>query len=206
MAVSPDWYPDWRGETVAVIAGGASAISAPVGPLRGRCRAVVVNNGFQLAGWADALYAADARWWDAYPAWRTFAGLKVTADRGAAAAHRLRLVKVLNGEDLGGNNLCWTPGVLGHGGHGGFQALNMAVQFGARRLLLIGFDLCGDHWHPSHPEPLRNPSARRLERWRGRLDAAAPAFAALGVDVVNCSPGSALTAYRQATIEEGMSA
>lgn len=204
MEIAPDWYPDWRGEIVAVVAGGASAAVAPLDTLRGRCRVILVNNGYQLAGWADVLYAADGAWWGVHPAARAFAGMKVTAHRGAAASHRLRFVEVLDGDKPGGHILSMTPGVLGHGGHSGFQAINLAVQFGGRRLLLIGFDFCGDHWHPQHEPPLRNAAPRRLERWRERLDEMAQAFAGLGVEMLNCSPGSALTAYRRASIEEAL--
>lgn len=200
----PAWYPDWSGAAAAVIASGASAAGVPIGRLRGAVRTIVVNNSWQLAPWAELLYAADGRWWDAYPAARDFAGLKVTAEPAAAQRHGLHRVTVLEGEQA--HRISTEPGVLGHGGHGGFQAINLAVQLGARTILLVGIDLQGEHWHGDHQPPLRNPKPGKLALWRDRLDAQAGRLAELGVEILVASPGSALTAYRRASLEEALAA
>jgi hypothetical protein len=81
------------------------------------------------------------------------------------------------------------------GGTSAFQALNLAVQFGASRILLAGVDFVGDHFHGPHPPALRNPSQAQFTKWRMAFDAAAPTLTAWGVEVLNLSPISALTAY-----------
>lgn len=89
-------------------------------------------------------------------------------------------------------------GIVGDGGNSGFQAINLAVQFGAARILLVGFDMrvdLGVHWHGRHGAGLGDPSEMNVSNWRRILDAAAPRFAELGVEVINCSPISALTGY-----------
>lgn len=99
------------------------------------------------------------------------------------------------------------PGVLGDAGNSGFQAVNLAVQLGARRLLLIGFDMrldLGIHWHGKHGRGLNNPTEANVAKWRRILDAAAPRLAALGVSVVNCSAVSALEAYPKMTLTEAL--
>jgi len=99
-------------------------------------------------------------------------------------------------------------GLLGAGGNSGFQAINLAVQTGAARIGLIGFDMslaAGVHWHGRHGGGLNNPRADVIAGWRYDLDAAAPKLAALGVEVVNLSAQSALTAYRHMTLEEALS-
>jgi len=96
------------------------------------------------------------------------------------------------------------PGEIGSGQNGGFQAINLAAQFGATGIALVGFDmqiLKKVHWHGNHPSPLRNPDRDRLVVWREKLDAKAPALAQRGIDVVCCSP-SALRAFPQMTIEQ----
>lgn len=90
------------------------------------------------------------------------------------------------------------PGTIGRGGNSGFQALNLALQFGARRIVMVGFDMSarhGVHWHGAHGKGLVNPAAANLARWRRVLDAQAPALAALGVRVIVAGQESALTAY-----------
>lgn len=98
-----------------------------------------------------------------------------------------------------------TPGVVGWGSNGGFQAINLALQFGAARILLCGFDCSlekGVHFHGSHPSPLNNPRQASVDRWRAILDAQAPFLAQAGVSVINCAPHSRLTAYpRQPLLE-----
>ncbi len=100
------------------------------------------------------------------------------------------------------------PGFIGDGRNSGFQAINLAVQFGAARIVLTGFDMWldrGIHWHGPHGRALNNPGAAQLAKWRRIVDAAAGDLAALGIDVINATPGSALTAYRFASLEEALS-
>lgn len=99
------------------------------------------------------------------------------------------------------------PGTIGWGGNSGFQALNLAVQWGAARVVLVGYDMTlahGTHWHGRHGAGLHNPTDRSIARWRAVLDGAAEQLAALGIDVVNTSAISALTRYRRASLEEAV--
>lgn len=97
------------------------------------------------------------------------------------------------------------PGQIGWGSNGGFQAINLAAQFGATRIVLIGFDMSlerGVHWHGSHPPGLNNPRQASVEKWRRELDGEAPNLEKRGIDVVIGSPHSRLTAFRRQPIEE----
>lgn len=97
------------------------------------------------------------------------------------------------------------PGIIGAGGNSGFQALNLAVQWGAARILLVGYDMTlahGIHWHGRHGAGLHNPTDRSVARWRRAFDAAADTLAALGVQVVNTSPISALRRYPKQSFQE----
>ncbi|WP_353474792.1 hypothetical protein PVT71_14580 [Salipiger sp. H15] len=98
-------------------------------------------------------------------------------------------------------------GSVGWAGNSGFHMLNLAVQMQPRRVALVGFDMRVDHglhWHGSHPEGLSNPTAANTDRWRRCTDAVAEPIAAMGVEVVNCSPISALRNYRFADLEEAL--
>lgn len=105
--------------------------------------------------------------------------------------------------------LVMRPGKTGSGGNSGFQALNLAVQWGARRVLLVGYDMridLGVHWHGPHGYGLNNPTEHLTRRWVAALDGVAATLAGLGVEVLNCAPISALTAYRKTTLGEALSA
>lgn len=202
---SPDWWPNWSGQTCAIVASGPSAKKAPVQFLWGRTRAIAINESYQLCPWADVLYGCDAAWWR----WRNgvadFNGMKISQDENACSQYPyIRKVKV----DKHSNELGLEIGNLGSGGNSGFQCLNLAAQFGACRILLIGFDMrvdLGEHWHPRHYPPLSNPHPQdNLPRWRRAIDGAADTLAALGITVINCSPVSLLKAYPKMTIEEAL--
>jgi hypothetical protein len=99
-------------------------------------------------------------------------------------------------------------GEIGWGSNGGFQALNLAVQFGASRILLVGYDMNimkGLHWHGRHGAGLSNPKQASVDKWRAQLDAQAPIFEQLGIEVLIASPHSALTAYRRVDLLEALS-
>lgn len=85
--------------------------------------------------------------------------------------------------------------------------MNLAVQWGARRILLVGFDMNlkrGAHWHGRHPAGLNNPRQANVDMWRRVLDDQAPILHNLGVEVLNCSMSSDLTAYRKVPFLEAV--
>lgn len=192
-------FPDWSGETAAVIAGGQS--TAHLAPLiRGRCRIIVVNLAFRLVPDADVLYAADGAFWAHYRDSHAFDGLKLSAGEYAGkvcpGVHLVRIAKDRGNEPL--QDMQRAPvGTVGNGGgNGGFQAVNLAVQFGARTILLAGLDYAGRHWHPDHAGgTMRNPVPEQLARWQKCMDAQAELLDSWGVKVINLSLDSSLRAF-----------
>lgn len=91
------------------------------------------------------------------------------------------------------------PGKIGSGENGGFQALNLALQFGAKKIILVGYDMSvanGVHWHGRHEGRLNNPDDKKLARFARWLDEAAPSIAPRA-RVINASAESRLTAYEK---------
>lgn len=193
---------DWSGETVLIVASGQSAFRYEG---TRTFRVLTVNLSFRLYPDADALYAADSSFWQWYGDARQFEGVKIAPDgRAALYCKLLELVDIPKGRDGRRHDpmIFDRPRVIGcGGGNSGFQAVNVAVNAGARRIGLLGFDYCGRHWHDDHPPALRNPSTNQLLKWREHFDNAAPGLAARGVEVVNLSSVSALRAYPVETPE-----
>lgn len=185
-------WPDWRGETCVLVASGPSAKDVDLEKVRGKARVVVINNSWKLAPWADVLYASDGRWWQSVKGCPEFQGRKITQDNGAAKHYGLDLIKVVpHRYEL----VMEPPGHVGWFGHSGGHVLNLVLQWGVSVVKLVGYDLSirnGLHWHGRHSRGLNNPTAMNIERWRRLLDEQAERISALGVEVVNCSPGSAL--------------
>lgn len=126
----------------------------------------------------------------------------MTRDHGAAKKFPwLRYVRTARQS----NDILFDPGVIGWGGNSGFQALNLAVQFGATRIALVGYDMTtahGLHWHGRHERGLSNPTGKATDNWRALLDAQAARLAAAGIEVINTSPISALRNYRRASLTD----
>lgn len=168
---------------------------------------IAINNAALTFGlwWADVLYAGDARWWRQYAAaaagW--FHGERWTIDPevlGMPGMHQIE------GVDLPG--LSENTRRIHTGGNGGYQAIGLAVLWGARRIVLLGYDMQRTggriHCHADHTEALGNPGEGEFERWRQRMTVAAADLRRLGVEVVNCSAVSSLTCFERMTLEDSL--
>lgn len=149
-------------------------------------------------------YACDLTWWQRYY-WQTRQPLKLTVDKAAARQFSdLQLVGLNKSDD---RLELLKPGTVGWGGNSGFHALNLAVQFMAGKIILVGYDMRVDHglhWHGAHPKGMNNPKAGNVDRWRRNIDAAAETIAALGIQVINASAVSALQNYPKMTLREAL--
>jgi hypothetical protein len=202
------WWQDWRGQTAVVVASGPSAGAACVELAEGRAKVIAVNSSWRLCRWADILLATDAAFWEVYKGVPEFAGLKLTGDDEAikkfGKQYRIDLLKI--DRSAVDQLVLDQPGVVASG-NSGFTAVNLAAQFGASRILLVGFDCRIDqglHWHGKHDDRLNNPDLGRVTRWAALMDRAAEPLAAAGIEVVNCSDASAITAFPKMTLQRAL--
>lgn len=201
-------WPDWRGETAVIVATGPSASGQPLDAARGRARFIAIKASWRLAPWADALYGVDKAWWLANQGAPGFVGRRFCPSPTACKVFQdvtlVRLVaraEILT-EEIGKVGC----GLRSGGGHSGFQAINLAVQFGATRIVLVGFDMTlanGAHWHDDY-RGVAKPDAGRVKTWREALDCCASQFEKLGVKVINASHRSALKNYPKAGLLEAI--
>lgn len=187
--------------TACIVASGPSAARVDVTRTAG-WPTVAVNDGYRIAGHADHVYAADARWWDYHaPAVRAQCPRAQlwTCTGAAARRHGLNLLQYERGPGLSVR-----PGIVRTGGavgNSGAQAINLAYLLGARRLVLIGFDMGEQgHYFGDHPPGLHVVSP--WERMRAGMATMAAELAALGVQVVNCSPLTAITYWPRADLPD----
>jgi hypothetical protein len=187
----------WHGATVAVLASGPSMSQTAADNVRAAgLHAIVINTTFKLAPWADILYAADAAWWQHTPGAFEFAGLKVSCEAVQGALTMQRAKEIVGYTD--------DPGCVHSLGHSGAQAIQIAAKAGARRILVLGMDMDGSHWHGQHPAPLRNTHSDQFQIWCDRMQTLARALEARGVDVINCSQVSRLTCWPKVPLEEAL--
>lgn len=182
----------WKGRTVAILASGPSMNSQVADSVQvSGLNTIAINNTFALAPWADVLYACDGKWWDWYfkDANDICVGEFWTQDERAVKQYPLNLIrsKALPGLSL-------ESGVIHQGGNSGYQAIGLAQQFGAAKILLFGFDMGAQtHWHGRHLPGLHERMP--FEEWLPRFERLAADLRIAGVEVFNCSPDSNLHAF-----------
>lgn len=196
---------EWTSVPAVVIAGGPSLSGEQLEHVQqaqaaGRCRVIAVNNTCVKAQWADVVYFGDYLALKQYaPMLKPFCrGQWWTGSQAGAQRWQLNLVKTTGQPGLGDDRVHLN-------GNSGFQAVNLAVLFGARKVVLLGFDMKRgkdgkQHWFGEHPAPLVQVCL--FDEWIRKAGPMAEAAAAMGVDIVNCTPGSALTAFRQAELAQ----
>lgn len=195
----------WSGATAVCIGSGPSLTPADVDYVRGKARVIVVNTTYQLAPWADVLYAADAPWWDHYAGAPDFGGLKVSIEQTIAGERGRRPqerwgVTVL--KNTGVHGLEQDPSGLRTGRNSGYQAIGLAYHLGASRIVLLGYDMRGAHWHPAHPASVRKGMHHHL--WRQAFATLAEPLRAAGVTVVNASRETALDAFPRMPLQDAL--
>ena len=98
------------------------------------------------------------------------------------------------------------PALIHFNHNGGAQALNLAYLWGARRFVLVGYDMGPSgrrtHFFGDHPKGLRNEAPWNLfVRAFGTI---AEDCKRLGLTVVNTSPISRLRCFPRATLADAL--
>lgn len=195
----------WEGETCVIIGGGSSLTPADVAFCRGKARVIAIKEAYLLAPWADVLYAADAKWWLYYNGAPTFEGVKYSIE-GMDVPHQLERypdVRILR--NTGNEGIERDPSGLRTGYNSGFQAVNLAVHFGVKRILLLGFDMWRgpdgeQNWFGPHPNHVASPYGLFLKAFATSVEP----LRKLGIEVINCSRFTVLSLFPKMTIEEAL--
>lgn len=153
------------------------------------------------------LYAGDHAWWKAHEGCPEFGGLKFSAAfRTGQEPWGVRVMRCNQGRRT---LVADRTDEIGWGYCSGFGGINLAAHARPAKVILVGYDLSldhGVHWHGLHGGRLNNPQPNNLAKWRGTIDGAAAALAALSIEVINASPVSTLKNYPKMSFEEAMEA
>lgn len=192
----------WRGQACAILASGKSMTPEVAETVRSAAavRVIAINNTFRLAPWADLFFAADAPWWVRYYGELVgVPGLKVCADPAGT-----KFDDVLQITAAGDEGFDPDTSKIRHGGNGGYAAVHIAAHLGCARIMLCGFDMRGGHWHEPHKYPLREHGEGIFASWIRRFQTLAPELSARGIEVLNCTPNSALRCFPMANLTDAL--
>lgn len=185
-----------------------SAYSNYLAPLHDK-NVIGVNLAFLLGDWVSAMYFCDAQIYKIYqPLIHNFHNLKVTCGQAftnfSPSMVNIKRLKRDNrpGLSTATDTICWNQ-------NSGAASINFAVLAGAKRIMLLGFDMKPDdngrtHWvngvngtlykKPSTPTVLKN--------FIKKFPYVAEAAKRAKVEILNVNPDSALLDFKRVRLNE----
>lgn len=203
---------DWP--VVVCIASGPSLTDDQVELVRkSGHKTITVNDSYVKAKWADVFYAADLTWWR-HNYGKTIVH-RSTCEMWTLEGNREHLAKHPKTYTMARHLIHEVPfdrqpglglDKVHHGGNSGYHAVNLAYLFGAKKIILIGYDHQHTggkaHWFGDHDKTKFNRNAEDTDRWLKNFDELAKDLESRGVDLVNCSIETAIDSCRRSTLEK----
>jgi hypothetical protein len=162
------------------------------------------NISFMLGEWISVLYFCDARFYRThFDQISAFRNLKVTCvnhlDR-ELLPYSTNVKRLKRDYKPGLSNrpefICWNN-------NSGGAAINFATLAGAKRILLLGFDMKAQdkktHWHNAYKTPTLNATFRNFLK---RYPVIADDARRIGVEILNVNPDSALDAFPKVSLKD----
>lgn len=139
---------------------------------------------------ADLVYHTDHRWWSHHKGLPGFSGVRVGYEGPGPAG-------IIWVQGAGTTGYDHRLGWVCHGMSSGYVAVHLAAQLGARRIVLIGFDMRPvggkEHYFGEHPREIRKTMP--FDRWVPNFGQLERILTAMDVQVLNATPDSALTCF-----------
>lgn len=196
----------WEGR--CIVAAPGPSLTPEVADMCCSERVMAVNDAYRLLPWAEVLYGCDAGWWDARQPLE-FAGERWTShslspkNDKTMVADRLGL-RVIEGRDAAGFSR--DPARIHYANNSGFQAVNLALLWGADPVILVGFDMRAinnrTHFFGNHKAPLRDGG--QYSKWAANFAKAAEMLWQPRQIVINATPESALTCFPMMPLAEAL--
>lgn len=171
---------------------------------------IAVNDAYRLFPNAAVLYACDAVWWEVNKFVLGFKGERWTSHslsprNDKSNLKHQELFHIIAGINHQGFSM--KPEVIHYGNNSGFQAVNLAILFGAKEIVLVGFDMrvVGEksHFFGNHKVPLR--ATNSYQTWIGEFTRAWKMLNGSGIKIINATPKSAMTCFPMMKLEEVIS-
>lgn len=195
--------PIWKGETVYLIGGGPSLKGFEWNKLRGK-KTIAINKAIKFWPEADAVYWTDGRVWT----WLSkeisdFKGLKFTIRPHRDYTEDIHILR--RGIKYG---LESSKDTLAHGNNSGYAAINLAIHLGAKRIVLLGYDMGNDgknsHFHDGYPVGATAENIYKNQFLPG-FDILKEQIKGKDIQIYNACPTSKLNTFKKITIDEALS-
>jgi hypothetical protein len=215
----------YEGQTAVIIATGPSINEDQISLVRTAkdVKVITVNNAYQIAPFTNIQIACNDNWWEYYLAHDPLLK-KLEADcwtryKYIAEEHGINYI-----DSIVKDGLSKDPSVV-HINHGsGPMAINFATLYGFKKLILLGHDMryakdydgkskevgsTPRHYFGEYPKSMQHfPQSKNSVDEEGKIVGLIRTYKKMvddlinmNVDVVNCTPNSALNCFRKSTLE-----
>lgn len=220
----------WEEDPVVILAGGPSLKTQDLSKVwSDAIHIITINDSWRLLPYPNPFtiqitdcgpglipYFCDAKWWQMEMSKNSrsldnnvsfhdmiYKGFWVTSSQEFNDHPQVRTLK-LTGEQ----GLELDPTGLRHGSNSGYQAINLAVNLGAKKIILLGYDMQivngKSHWHNEPRQPNVDFKLTLAKSMLPHFESLIEPLNTLGVEVFNATPNSALKCFPEITLEEAL--
>jgi len=164
-----------------------------------------VNNAYMLGSWVDCVFFGDCGWYLVHRLkLAEFPNLKVTccnrfANKPIEKSEGIKYLAKDSNKRFGISN---NPSKVSWNANSGAAAINLAIHFGVKRIILLGFDMNivdgPAHWHKGHGNKKPPPFARHLKGFPQIAEDAK----VLGIEILNANPSSSIDVFPKINVKE----
>jgi hypothetical protein len=169
-----------------------------------------VNVAYLLGNWVDMVFFGDSGFFLKHlHGLARYSGIRITCHSDVKKYDWVKFMA----RDRKAHGLSSSPEMICWNNNSGAASINVAVHTGAKRIILVGFDMklstdAHQHWHNAYGKGAINmKDARKMMKLpfqrhlRGFPDIARDAKK-LGIEILNASPDSAIQDFKKVTVKE----
>lgn len=215
--VAPKLWPDG---TVFILGGGPSLADLDLSLIH-QYRVIGVNDAYLLGDFVDVMIFSDSNWYFRYHRWklRRFKGLKVSTNKQTLQEPGIKTLQRME------DPICTLPGCIGWGRNTGLAAINLALVFGVKTIVLLGFDMCkrkcrcrgkgfdrnqvqktGEPYTNWHKNVNPKDQSKEYDFFMQKFEDSTKPINMLGVRVINANKHSKLQCFEKMTYEDALCA
>lgn len=172
---------------------------------------IAINVAFAIGDWIDMLFFGDGGFYLNNKARiARFPGLKVSCH---SHVNKDNWVKFLGRDGKKPKGISTAPNLVSWNNNSGAAAISVAAHAGAKRIILLGFDMKlnsnnQQHFHNAYGRGIINlndPRKKRkmpFDRHLRGFPAIAEDAARMGIEIINASPESVISCFKKMTVKE----
>jgi hypothetical protein len=168
-----------------------------------------INVAYLIGDWIDMVFFGDQSFFlPNQQKLAAFPNLKVSCHAGVQG---FKWVKYVAKQSEKTKGISTVPTMVSWNGNSGGAAISVAVHAGAKRIMLLGFDMSlngknNQHWHDLYKRGT-NPNLKKMpfNRHLQGFPFIAKDAKRLGIEVINVSPESKIDVFRKVSLKEFIS-